>query len=1428
MNMKKLFTKTFALIAMGIFATTMAFAQGQGGHSHTTTEEDTQYGSEWEIFHFPNLDQNGAHDGTFKEIQYYNGGHFDNIKIKKMLGDHWVGRSLSELREGTEIFLCNMKTNEYMQIGDYWGENSMTNHSGITYTLQDAIPQRRVQGWSEFTNEENGYWLSAKLENSNKSDRAVGRTATSDGITGNFEHNRYLALRAKDEYYDGKKLNDAGDAMVNGDRVATGESEAHPGAFLFHFKEVQKGGKTCYIIYTHRKTSGSLDERTEFMNRDSYLLIRSHEKQNAGYHTVRFKKFAGQMYGTGGGLVATIGNKTNLNTITDDATAESTNAHKYGTYSNAAGGTTFTTNSTSGLEGVTVTTGGNYLKAAYYETDGNGQDVGQMHTMEIVPPDNQSQTVTVAAPTGWVITGINLTARAYSGARQFTISGLDGWTSWINASDKTYYKTGLNDGDYSFTVNHVYGTDYSLPLCFPQFTVTLKKAGDTSTLPAGSVIHTGANAYGNNPMGDEISYYNDGKAYVSLEQGLADAEDDDANLWKIVTAEERNRYRLVASENEPVDMTQRLKNPKFYTAYTYTRSVKDYPTDDGFTWDGSHYMHTNGERDFGWQWFDDGRKTHYTTHHIHPFDQAYVADGAIEGNSKTKNPGIFNPEEIIGGKPRQRELHKVGTGVYYRFHTANMDENNQAERKQDEYYVTWGQDGNYVGSMWKGTSNLQQTIGTGAPGDPKLLEGLYVVRVKGFYAPHDMMRYHKNGSGNYVRDDYNQNPVGESATTSAMNTGWQWYQDAIVTTTGPDKGKWKRSHDSYLFAWGNGKEVRRMLPSIYEGAINFDEIGEEKKNTLSKEAYMASDDFPYTGLGKNKDKSGYAYAIENMRDETNFAVYNGAYFSNDRYPAGIDDSGNAYSAWNYSSGNWVVPKTLIGAGRWFNVIDGMDDDETTSYANARKYQISLPVYVGSDGLLTLGVDHTYVPTSTTYNGTHEGEAYSITMPASRPDEWVCFDDFELFYLGKQEPDEFVLDELNGRLDIGYQDEDFYEYDPSTGELIKWNPETKEIIPAKIDVGGTLVDNEDYKTATPKPLNPTGTVKNMNNTQWIDLFDPTDIATNPDYTTVKKLVIRRTLTKDGWGSIVFPVPLTGQQIKEGFGENAKVAYLTGITDYRSSKNTIQYTLVDLDATEVVEGNTVSKKVIEPGMPYVIKPSIEPMVSSDRYYERSKYTIAYSSKAGGVANRFLRDPDRNKEVERKLYGPLYIIENVGIKSSEVFPDIEHDGADDVDGDGTIWPAIGGDETNQASKFGKRQVPDNSTLWEIQYKPNSETYRLVETAHYEGGGVIPAYSYFHTNGQMYYTTTNLQTNKGLYSYLQLLDTTQPGEPAYSKGFLGGSDYFVPVVKETDGIEDVNMVPDLDGNSSMVIYDLMGRKVTNPRPGNIYIMNGVKVMFK
>ena len=290
--MKNLFTKVLALMAMGIIMATPAFSQGLGGHSHTNTEEDPLYGKDWEIVHFPNFDDDGNHDGTFREVSYYNGGNFDNIKVNKLLGDHWMGRSINELEEGTEVYLCNMKTHQYLQIGDYWGENSMTNHSGVPYKFESGVPQRRVQAWEFFLDDPNGYWLKAKLDGSNKVDRAIGRMAVSDGKNGHFEFNKFLALRAKDEYNDGKKLNDAGTEMVAGDRIATGESEKHPGAFLLHLKEVKKGGKTCYIIYTHRQTkTDGINGYTEFGDRESYLLVRSQDKQSSGYHTVRFKKF---------------------------------------------------------------------------------------------------------------------------------------------------------------------------------------------------------------------------------------------------------------------------------------------------------------------------------------------------------------------------------------------------------------------------------------------------------------------------------------------------------------------------------------------------------------------------------------------------------------------------------------------------------------------------------------------------------------------------------------------------------------------------------------------------------------------------------------------------------------------------------------------------------------------------------------------------------------------------------------------------------------------------------------------------------------------------------------------------------------------------------------------------------------------------------
>jgi len=1408
--MKKLFTKAFALTLMGIFATTMVFAQGAGGHDYSNVSGSPK-GGEWHTFHLPKIDAEGnAISGKFENIDYYHGGHFDNISVEKFYGHHWKGHTISELAANEPIYLCNALTGEYLQIGDYWGESAMTNHAGIEYRLEATTPKRKTDNWDNFRNDGQAYWIRPDLSGAFTAgdERTIGRMNIYDGPNGHFEFNRYFALRHRSEYDEGQG--------------------GHPGGFAFQFKKVDLGdGNTYYVIYTHRQTSSNgRESKTEYRDRESYLLIRSAGKLNvdgqqaAGYNRVRFKKFAGQMRGSFPGIKMTF--------------------HRTST-----------------------------TEADVYITDMNGNPIpgasAQLVGLEFTGNDNpQMKTGTASALTDGIVLAPNQYSNGNGDELRYTfkVEGL-GSSYSFNAADIDVYnmdsngnpqnrngtgnflfyvKTGNSESDLTTLVSKTENTNIISEDVTPTRTGGLDHGN--IVLSGGSSVTTngdfyiqvilkknqdkgcyagigGLKLYDRSSAGDHTIYWGDDRDnaiydetdftenYLTLQQGVdkilaLPTDECKEHLWKIVTKTERERYRLVASEDKPIDMTYRLKNPKFYTAYTYSFHRTDLP-DNGGTETGLSvnkttgvWKHTNGGTPMGWQWFDGDRivgEELEDHHHVH-------VRGLGPGNY-----GYYDPESD------KREFHKIGTGLFYRYHVGDAGYASAGDK--NEFMITKGQEANYVGSIWKGTADLIQTIGTGTAEDPKLREGLYLVCVKGFFAPHDMMKYEVDETveGN---DKLKVKMDGSTptSTTTALSTTDAWYKEAKVVD-GDDAGKWRRSHDSYLFAYSypdgnrtrlatqadvdagaatslgdvidNSVEVRRMLPSIYEGAIRPAHLYE-----ISKEDYINnSTEFYYTQLGQSRPAGGWEAGsepieVKYMLDNTNFAKYNGAFFG-----------GN--------SNNFAVPKTLIAAGRWFNAIDGIISGETTysnTYTNAANYRIALPVYVGNDGLLTIGVDHTRLAENVVYE---DKNGVEHTIVKSGEDEWICFDDFELIYLGKVEPDEFVIDEQHGRTEIGGpEDENFYTYNGNTGELV-------------------LDGNNE-----PIPLN-TAAVTNKNNTQWIDLFNPSDIATSPDATTVKNVIIRRTMTKDGWNSIVFPMALTGPQIKAGFGENAKVAYLTGVTDHRGSNNTIEYTLVNLDEPQV---NDVDPPVIVAGQPYVIKPSIDPVVRAGDKLTRTKFTLAYSTSASGVANWFLKTPERNKEVERQLEGPIYIIEDVTIKAVETFPDVVYSnvgGQHSYSGDGSIWTKIGNDneESHWKNGFGQHTVGTYS----IQYKPASEKYNLVETAHYYGGGEIPAYSYFHTNGQIYYTKKNLTTSKGLYAYLQLIhedDGSAEAGKAYTKPFIGGEDIFIPVIEnEIDGIEDVNVVPDLD-NGTMQIYDLMGRKVTNPRRGSIYIMNGVKVLFK
>ncbi|MBR1469700.1 MAG: hypothetical protein IJ605_06300 [Prevotella sp.] len=1402
--MKKQFTKAIAVVAMAFLANASALAQGQGGHSHVTVASNTK-GADWEIFHFPRINPNtgdlqtGADGKTYYDRHYYYGDHFNDMTVNKFPGTHWKGHTLDDLGSSGQFYLCNVQTGEYLQIGDYWGSNTMTNHAGIPFNLAAATNSRKAANWNEFKDDETaaGYWLCVNLDNQDDSrQKYVGRLHAGDGQQGNYEHNRYLALRYDIEYHEP-------------DYIRPTNWSEHPGGFVFWFEPVTTSdGKQAYVIYTHRQTQavGHNNDRAEFWDRDSYLLLRSQDRTNVGYHTVRWKKFAGQMYGKPGAASSGTATLANVSTTTTE----------FGTYSNGNDySPTFTTTAASGFAGITLTADGNYLKPIFVN-----ESYG--HVISFLPTDQEWHTITVTAPEGYIITASDINVRLETRNCKYYVEGdSEGSPTLFDApNDFTLTPSGLGTGTITLRLKkHENGID-DKPVYFRKFSLTLEKVNETgASWPEYIAEYIGSDADKNAPIEDEVEFYNDGKKYVSFKDGVKEAKKDDANLWKIVTKEERERFRLVASEDQPVDMSYRIKNNKFYTSYTYTRSVGD----EGVTWDGTynHYTHANGERDFGWQWFDVDRETHFTTHHIHPWNQ-----------HKVSNPGWFDVSKLEGNVvvdenvPRSRELHKIGTGYYHRFNSKYYDD------KQQENYLTFGVEANYVGSIWKGNTNLQQKI-TG------LREGLYVVAVKAFYAPHDMQKYFKEDGEvyNHKSSDFSTDVF----TTSQLATDNQWYKEAVVTDDATndvnknDNGKWKRSHDSYLFAWSrpkgeNKEEVRRMLPSIYEGAVNWDELNESEKKLLSNEYLLDDPNFKYTELGdrglrnvqgENSDGSKFNYKdlFNHLKDSLNIAIYDGAHFSASRY-----------EGWNYNSGNWAVPKSLFAAGHWFNALEAIMDpttaDDYPHLQNLKAYRIALPVYVGSDGNLIIGIDHTLVNQELEFNyeyvdGEGNTQSASRTIPKSNPDEWVCFDDFELIYLGKVEPDEFVIDERNGSSDY------------MVASRVKTNGTTGEAVADEAHA-----TDEQYS-------NGKADVPNQNNTQWHDIFSENDISLyGKNSTTVKNVLIRRTLTKDGYSSIVVPVDLTYAQVKEGFGEDVRVSQLSDFTG-----RTIVYKAMEIDEN----GDPIADDAIlmKAGVPYIIKPSKDPDVPAPTVdnngekkievtYDRPKFSLAYSASAPDIAGFYLRDEKRNYEVETKMEGPIYVINDVTIKSNTTFPAVEMEpytgeggktlwqrksaGSIEQDlADNAVWAEI--DAFDSKVKLGKTYAIHNRP--EVKGKK----YILRETAHYEAGVDIPAHSYLWAAGKMYYTSSPVPTSRGLYSYLQMVEVNDEGTPTgafYAKPFIGGTDTFIEIIEDPSvtGIEDVNKRVDPDGK--LEIYDLMGRKVTNPRPGTIYIMNGIKVMWK
>lgn len=82
---------------------------------------------------------------------------------------------------------------------------------------------------------------------------------------------------------------------------------------------------------------------------------------------------------------------------------------------------------------------------------------------------------------------------------------------------------------------------------------------------------------------------------------------------------------------------------------------------------------------------------------------------------------------------------------------------------------------------------------------------------------------------------------------------------------------------------------------------------------------------------------------------------------------------------------------------------------------------------------------------------------------------------------------------------------------------------------------------------------------------------------------------RTLVEDGTVELVLvPLPLTGEQMRHAFGEDAHLAETHSIGKMSNNPNVIDFKTVSLRTTE---------NVVEPGVFYLLKPTSEPTTGID---------------------------------------------------------------------------------------------------------------------------------------------------------------------------------------------------------------------------------------
>jgi len=282
-------------------------------------------------------------------------------------------------------------------------------------------------------------------------------------------------------------------------------------------------------------------------------------------------------------------------------------------------------------------------------------------------------------------------------------------------------------------------------------------------------------------------------------------------------------------------------------------------------------------------------------------------------------------------------------------------------------------------------------------------------------------------------------------------------------------------------------------------------------------------------------------------------------------------------------------------------------------------------------------------------------------------------------------------------------------------------------------------------------------------------DPYEIFNFTDtYQYPTTLYLQRTMTAGKWTSICLPFNMTGEQVRQTFGENTKVSTMKGISEERNST-----LLFEKYANLFSDGLTA-------GVPYIICPEIGP-----KTYEELNIQIGNDKKGVVIKNE-----------------PVYVIS--GVTKDNYNPstvDLTKSAINSADKYNT-----NASETGSAYMIGNFYVQAKNTDNCI----HKGEYYLVRNTLYKATAERPWYA---TYCKITYTAPTTGDDETSKAFTIAIDEDGVSEPTAIEGL-----YF-------EGFTNA------DATNSMNVYNVNGQKVASNGsleglPSGVYIINGKKVI--